>query len=172
MISQKRLKEILHYSPETGKFTWIVRVGNVKSGTEAGSFHKSTGYILIKIEGKTYPAHRLVFLYITGSLPKNYVDHKNGNRSDNRKDNLRECLMNENLQNIGCYATNKSGFIGVSFHKIKNKWQAQIKHKSKNIHLGYFDNKEEAYIKYLYAKQNLHTFNPIPRIKINQEAVS
>lgn len=69
MLTQSRLKEIIHYNPDTGVFTWLKsRGGAVKAGDVAGVLHHS-GYIIIKTGGKIYLAHRLAWLYKSGCWP-------------------------------------------------------------------------------------------------------
>lgn len=72
------------------------------------------------------------------------VDHINHNTLDNRKSNLRICTKYENSKNAQLSKNNTSGTTGVYWNKLKNKWQAGIKVNYKQIHLGYFDTKEEA----------------------------
>lgn len=72
------------------------------------------------------------------------VDHINHNRLDNRKENLRICTKHQNDMNKKILPNNTSGITGVSWDKRKNKWRARIKYNQKEIHLGYFNTKEEA----------------------------
>ena len=76
MITQSELKNILHYNQDTGVFTWI------KNSIVAGTVEKK-GYIAIKINRKSYKAHRLAWLYIYGNFPKEQIDHLNGIKNDN-----------------------------------------------------------------------------------------
>ena len=74
MLTQERLKEVLHYDPETGIFMWLVAPnGRIRVGMEAGSSHD--GYIGIKVDRILYKAHRLAWFYMTGEWPANDVDH-------------------------------------------------------------------------------------------------
>ncbi len=84
--------------------------------------------------------HRLIM-----DAPKGMeVDHINGNSLDNRKSNLRICTRSQNQRNSGPLKNNTSGYKGVvRYHRIK-KWAARIKHNSKSIHIGCYDDKEEA----------------------------
>lgn len=72
------------------------------------------------------------------------VDHINGNKLDNRKSNLRICTMQENNFNNKIYTTNNTGYPGVDWYKKTGKWRARIQVNGKNIHLGLFDNIEDA----------------------------
>jgi hypothetical protein len=144
MISQKTLKQQLHYCPQTGLFTWLVANSNrLKVGDVAG--HKDArGYVQIGVHGKGYRAHRLAFLYMEGEFPPEHVDHINHIRDDNRWANLRHATNKENNRNSPMNKKNTSGFVGVSFHKAIKKWAANITLGGKQKHLGYFDDKKEA----------------------------
>lgn len=79
------------------------------------------------------------------NCPKDMVvDHINGNRLDNRKENLRICTNQENRFNNKKYETNNSGCTGVSWYKKANKWRARIQVKNKEIHLGLFEKLDDA----------------------------
>jgi len=145
---QKALK-YLEYVPETGDFLWKVDRGtNVKAGSKAGTvFTNRAGgkqYIHITILRSTYKAHTLAFVVMTGEKPKHQVDHVNGDGCDNRWCNLRDVSQSDNCKNKRRQRNNRSGSMGVMFHKVKQKWQAYIHVGWKQIHLGYFLNKEEA----------------------------
>ena len=76
--------------------------------------------------------------------PGQRVDHKNRNRADNRKQNLRCCSFSENNRNRGLYSTNTSGVTGVVFDKKRKQWMATIMHDHKRIFIGRFPNKSDA----------------------------
>ena len=81
-----------------------------------------------------------------------YYDHKNRNPLDNRKENLRYATAQENARNRTRQRNNTSGFIGVSWHKQINKWCARIKVNGHSIHIGSYDNKDDAIIARLNAE--------------------
>jgi hypothetical protein len=144
LLTQKRLREVLEYSPETGVFVWKVRMSNrVKAGDIAESYN-NYGYIRISIDSKRYQAHRLAFLYVEGYLPEYEVDHLNGIRDDNRWANLRHVTKSCNMQNYGFNSASTSGFTGIYWNKYAKKWQAYITIHGKRIHLGCHDTIEEA----------------------------
>jgi len=139
-----KLKERLHYEKETGIFLWSNPITNsLKSGDIAGTKNKE-GYIKININNKIYSAHRLAWLYFYEKFPKNYIDHINGIKNDNRICNLRDVTSKESAKNKSIRNNNTSGFTGVSFSKANKKWKAQICIKGKQTNLGYFKNKEDA----------------------------
>jgi len=144
MITQARLKELLHYDLETGDFTWLQdRSGASKKGTVAGNelrCHTGKTYKRITLEKKNHLSHRLAFLYMEGELPPNDVDHHNGDGTDNRWANLRHATRTENCRNQRRCASNTSGITGVNFHPRVARWQARITVSKKRKSLGYFDN--------------------------------
>ena len=94
MLTQEELKKRMTYNPDTGVFT----SNHIRyKGKILGSAHD--GYVRITIGHKHYTAHRLAYLYMRGEFPKNLVDHKDNNRSNNQWSNLREASYTENLLN-------------------------------------------------------------------------
>lgn len=88
-LTQDRLREILHYDPVTGAFTRLTRVAKRTNIGDVAGHVSSKGYVLIKIKGKSYSAHRLAWLYMTGVWPKTCVMHDDGNTQNNCFSNLR-----------------------------------------------------------------------------------
>jgi hypothetical protein len=157
MITQQQLKELVNYDPYSGIFTLAKhRKGTTrKIGEVIGSLTK-TGYLETCINQKSYYLHRLAYLYMTGEMPKNYIDHKNRNKTDNSWNNLRCVTQQENLENDVLPRKHGSlGYRGVYRHG--NKFMAKINHKGKQIHLGQFNTVEEASQAYLKAKPLIHT---------------
>jgi HNH endonuclease/AP2 domain len=157
MITQSRLQSLLSYNPETGIFVWRLHNSKrTKNSSSAGCLNKDTGYIQIKIDGHLYRAHRLAWFYVYGNFPIHQIDHINGNRSDNRIENLREATHLQNQHNQTKPRANNTGYKGVSFYAPLLKYRARIKLKNKEKHLGYFDTPEEAYEAYCNAAKSLH----------------
>lgn len=130
-MDQKRLKELLHYDPATGVFTWIVSPrANVKAGDRAGHTRKKDGRIdrvVIRIDGSIYYAHRLAWLYIKGKWPKKEIDHKNVDATDNRFTNLRDVSHAVNMDNRKRAQKNSlTGFLGVTRNTHGKKFTARL----------------------------------------------
>jgi hypothetical protein len=96
--------------------------------------------------------HRLLIKAKKGEV----VDHINGDIHDNRKSNLRICTQQQNAINKKRQKNNTSGYVGVSWSKILNKWEAYICPNYKKINLGFFENKSEAALKYNEAARKYY----------------
>lgn len=121
VLTQERLKGLLKYDMHTGVFSWLVGLARrVKIGDTAGYLDKR-GYTRIKIDGKNYLSHRLVWLYHYGIFPAGQIDHINGKRSDNKLNNIRDCTAHENMRNRGMQSNNTSGVTGVKLTKAHLK---------------------------------------------------
>ncbi|WP_404944690.1 HNH endonuclease [Ralstonia pickettii] len=110
----------------------------------------SGGYAVRHRDGKVELMHRV----ISGAADGVLVDHKNGNKLDNRRCNLRFCCHAENMRNRKISKNNKSGFKGV--YQQKNFWRAQIKYAGKKHLLGCFATPEAAHDAYCEAAKRLH----------------
>ena len=134
----------------------IRKIGRVNEiGQVAGYVHKASGYIHVKINTKAFKAHRLVFLYHYGYLPE-CVDHIDGDKANNRIENLRAATKEENCQNQKVRSTNKSGCKGVKWNNISKKWQVGICKNYKNIHLGIYEDLELASLVAIEATELIH----------------
>jgi hypothetical protein len=102
--------------------------------------------------------HELMHRFIMGLEygDRRVVDHINGDKLDNRKENLRICSIAENCLNSKAHRDNKSGFKGAFLHKPSGRWMAQIARDGKKKHLGYFSSAEEAHAAYCAAAKVLH----------------
>jgi hypothetical protein len=154
MLTQDRLKALLTYDPLTGLFVRNVNKGRAKKGDVAGCTI-SCGYVEIGIDGERYPAHRLAFLYMTGSFPEADGEHENRKRSDNRWENLRNATRVQNRYNT--VARSASGYKGVYLHKSSGRWNARIQTPNKKEKsLGYFSTPEAAFAVADAARKELH----------------
>jgi len=113
-LTAARLRELLHYDPDTGVFTRLVKTCNsLPINHPVGSIDRH-GYYRTKIEYKTYSLHRLAWLYVYGSFPANHIDHINGRKTDNRICNLRNVTQAENIQNQReAQKGTRSGLLGT-----------------------------------------------------------
>ena len=154
MITAERLRGLMTYDPDTGVLAWS------DTGAEAG--YRGV-YRQVGIGGRLYYAHRLAWLYMTGEWPEADIDHANGDRLDNRWENIRAANRSENNQNLGQRSDNKSGFKGVWWNRANRNWSSQIQVRGKRYCLGNYPTAEQAYSAYLDAKRELHKFQPTPR---------
>ena len=159
-IDCNQLKEILEYQPETGLFFWKKGIQGIIKGSKAGHLSKD-GYVDIRIKKRLYPAHRLAWLMMTGNWPDNFIDHINRIKSDNRFVNLREATKAENAQNTDLPSNNTSGYKGVVWHKPNKNWCAQIFINKKHIHLGSFENLQDAINARIEAEKEFFTHSPL-----------
>lgn len=144
MLTQDKLKELLHYDPETGIFRWRVSCTNSTKPWSIAGYIAKNGYVHMSVFNKRFLAHRIAWLYMTGELPEEHIDHIDGNPSNNSWKNLRAATHKQNCENFKLFKSNSSGFRGVSFTKQTNRWRGVVKNNYKYIHVGYFDTAEEA----------------------------
>lgn len=170
-LTVERVRELLDYNPETGVFVWKPRQESAFktkraysvfeaafSGKEAGSADRG-GYILIRVDGVLYKAHRLAWLYVTGSWPKFEIDHIDGSTSNNAWGNLRDVEATVNCQNKRRPQSNSSTKLLGAFKCIRYgrvKFLSRISVDGKNKHLGTFDDPVLAHEAYVAAKRRLH----------------
>ena len=139
MITQQRLKQLSVYDRQEGRFYALVGRSQVKIGDQLGYQH-SEGYRRVRVDGKQYQEHRLVWLYYYGELPPEQLDHINGVKSDNRLENLHAVSNAENRKNQRQHRKNTSGIVGVRWHSRGKRYVAHIGVRGKHTHLGRFDN--------------------------------
>ena len=144
MITQAELKNLIHYDPDTGS-VYRLPLGLLVDCKD------SCGYVIVKVKGKIYKAHRLAFLFMVGRFPEGDVDHVNMIRSDNRWCNLREATRQQNNVNVRSKPGSSSRFLGVTFSKTHKKWAARIRTSEGRRLLGYFDDEAEAAREYHFA---------------------
>lgn len=162
-LTQERLRAVLNYDPDSGLFRWRVSRGrSAKTGQVAN--HLADGYIRITIDGSRYLAHRLAWFVVFGAWPIELLDHKNGDRSDNRLCNLRLATRTENSRNASLSASNRCGFKGVHHRPTvtyrdgrtaprASPFCAVIRFDGRQRTLGYFKTPEDAHAAYVAAAQ-------------------
>lgn len=151
-----KIKNIIRYESETGKFFWLENGDCRKSGKIAGNYNGKNPYSRVMVLGKSYLAHRLAWAMHYGYFPVNQVDHINLDRRDNRICNLREADRFEQGVNRSMLSSNTSGWKGVTYCKAQKKWVARIRVKGSRINLGYFEDIKEAAEEYIFAALHHH----------------
>lgn len=152
-ITQELLNELFTYSD--GRLYRKVRTAqSTRVGDLAGGSHP-LGYRTVGVNGKNRYEHRLIFLLHHGYLPE-FIDHIDGNKSNNQIENLRAATKSENMRNRGAQSNNALGLKGVCFHKQTGRYKAEIKLHGKRTHLGLFDTPVEASAAYAEAANNIH----------------
>ena len=165
------LSECFDLDAETGILRWRIRKDDhfvdkdtakrwrtKHAGAQAGS-NEGRGYLVVKIGGVSFLAHRIVFAIAhrldMGSVPK-FIDHINGQRSDNRPANLRGASRRENSYNRVANKRKFGGEKGAYFNPRYGTWSARIQTHDTRISLGTFATKEEAAAAYIGAAIILH----------------
>lgn len=151
-ITLSELKEILTYDAERGCLIWLVNRTRGRKGCVAGRIG-GHGYWQVKLNGKMYLCHRLAWLLVYEKWP-DQIDHINGNRSDFRLGNLRECTQAQNMANAKRIAS-KSLMKGVKA-AASGRFGARILINGASVWLGTFDTEEQANDAYFAAAKSAH----------------
>jgi len=126
-----------------GELYWkVARSNRVKVGQKTGWVSK-IGYVYVNVNNIPTCSHRIIFAMHYGHFPEQ-VDHINGNKSDNRIENLRAATRSENFCNAKKRIDNTSGIKGIYWENQRNKWRAYCHKNGKRYDAGFFDNIEEA----------------------------
>ena len=143
MAHFERLQELFDY--KDGQLIWKIKKARANKGDVAGCESSRNGvlYRQIKVDGKLYLAHRLIFLYHHNYLPIQ-VDHIDGNGLNNRIENLRGADACKNSLNSKLKSSNTSTSKNVSWNKQRNKWMVQAKVDGKQRYFGLYDDFELA----------------------------
>ncbi len=156
-ITAARAREIFHYDPDSGNLIRRVDCGwrrCWKAGEIVGGLN-AAGYVMIWADGGRYYAHRIIWLWMTGTWPVE-IDHVDLDRANNRWANLRHASRANNMANIRRFSSNKSGFKGVHWHKACRKWCAQTSSNGVMFHLGVFETIADAKAAYELATKKHH----------------
>lgn len=160
-LTQQRLKEIIHYDPDTGIFTQITarrRWGSIAAGTRLGvkAYRKKVIplYIRLNIDGIPYLAHRVAVLYMTGRWPiLPFVDHIDTDPFNNRWLNLREATHSQNCANRGA---TREGALKWAYAAPNGKWKSIIAVGKKQKYLGTFNTANEAHLAAFEIAKDIH----------------
>lgn len=154
-LTAERLRELVSYDPMTGVMHRKRSISNkTKIGDEIAGVQQD-GYLLGSVDGRQYLVHRLAWLYANGAWPNGDIDHINGQRTDNRIENLRDVPRRINQENIRfARSHSKTGLLGVS--PKDGRYRARINVHGRAVYIGKFDTAEKAHHAYLEAKRKLH----------------
>lgn len=157
-VSADEVKATIVYDPLTGNFSRSRvggRFGRDRPGKPVGT-RAVCGYVVIWVGGKLHYAHLLAWAIHTGEWPTAEVDHRDGDKSNNRWSNLRLATHIQQAWNKGMRNDNTSGFVGVSWDKSRHLWSAFIYLGGKHKYLGRYQTKEQAGAAYAEAAQSAH----------------
>jgi hypothetical protein len=149
---QSRFHELFAYAD--GKLIRKVSVGASKAGSIV-SYKEPNGYLRVRIDGKRYTVHQVVFCMQHGFIPK-MLDHINGIKDDNRIENLREANPSQNGYNKPLGKMCKSGVKNVKWVLHMKKWQVRLRVNKTPKIVGYFDNLELAELVAIEARDKFH----------------
>lgn len=149
-LSHSYLASLFIYDPVSGVVARRVGVqgrgDKCKAGMTVGSVD-GKGYLHVMVQGKFIRLHQLIFFLMCEYVPP-LIDHRDGNRLNNRWENLRSANKLQNAGNCKVHSHNASGLRGVSKNSGSGKWHAQIKLNGKQTYLGRFDTPEDAARRY------------------------
>lgn len=160
MLSHELLRRLFIYEPETGKLYWAKRTPDVFTDGLVGKNAKcsrwntrwagkeafangSVGYRNGHVLGVPLLAHRVIWVIVNGEWP-DQIDHIDGDRSNNKVENLRSVTPAENAKNRCLHPHNKSGYSGVCWISPRGVWEASIVSQGSRHFLGYFESKADA----------------------------
>ncbi len=147
--TQDRISECLWYDPETGNLHWlepirgydVFDVATTKAKVLKGQYHRPRTNILIRIDGTTYIASRVIWIMHNGEIPTGLtIDHIDGDPTNNRLNNLRLATAKEQARNAARPLNNTSGYMGVRRNHDSRYWDAWVDGKK----LGTFSSAREA----------------------------
>jgi hypothetical protein len=160
-LTAEQLRALLTYIPSTGAFVWKPnplrpKEWNTKySGTQAGTI-LPRGYVQVMVNSRLYLAHRLAYLWMTGSWPESEVDHRNGDGTDNAWGNLRAATSSQQKMNKRVRSDSQSGIKGITLDRRRGLWSVRIEARGQRYWFGYFKTAEEASAARAEAAARLH----------------
>jgi hypothetical protein len=148
-VSQEELVSRVRY--EDGNLYWL------KSGKKAGCFKRGDGYGCIRVNKKLILLHRAIWIYHNGEIPEGMdIDHVDGDRANNRIENIRLASRSQNLMNKGARRDNKAGVKHVRWNEPTKSWRVKMNIGGKHLHLGLFKTLEEATAVACAAREKYH----------------
>lgn len=138
MIEKMTAKEAVEYFVYRDGWLFYRKNSGIRKQDEPAGRMANTGYWHIKRRGRLYAAHRVIWLMHYGEWPKESIDHINGNKTDNRIENLREANASEQARNRKACGVRR--YKGVTLHKKTGKYQVCVQMK----YIGLFVTQEQA----------------------------
>lgn len=154
-VSIERLRAVMAYDPITGKLTLLQKScpqDRRTVGCVLGT--PNDGYLVVRLDGRSYKAHILAWAHHYGKWPEGEVDHRDLDGTHNSIQNLREATHGQNQANCRAYKGSSSGLKGA--YPSKGRWASSIRKDGKLHHLGYFDTAEEAHRAYAVRAVEFH----------------
>jgi len=154
-FSVQEVRRLFNYDPSTGVLTNRVERSTRTIINGLAGWINGIGYLMVRVNGRCYLGHRLVWVHAHGKWPDHHIDHINCIRDDNRIENLRDVTRSFNIQNQKrCHVNNKVGLLGV--YALKNGYMSAIHIGNLKKYLGRFSTPQEAHEAYVKAKRELH----------------
>jgi len=153
-LTADRARTVLRYEAETGRVFWCQSLSKrAAAGREAGTIN-GDGRRQVSIDGRRYLTHRIVWLIVHGAWPAHEIDHIDGDKLNNRVENLRDATRTINAQNTRhARRHSRSGLLGAFWFKRDATWVSKIRIGGHMTHLGYFDTPEKAHAAFVAAKR-------------------
>jgi hypothetical protein len=154
-IRQSDLHQLFEYLPDG---TLRRKTANKRSrrGAIVGEKNDGTDYLQTTVNGLRCQVHLAVWLMHYGKMPTGFVDHRNGNKRDNRIENLRDSSRQQNNQNRSVGTNNKVGVKGVHWDKTLCKWRSVIYLNGRKEFSAYFETLLDAVAAIFSARSQLH----------------
>jgi hypothetical protein len=141
------IRKHIQYDPKKGTFNWKVPTNQrIRPGQQAGTLDKD-GYLVIRIFGKWWKAHRLAWMLFYNEAPPRFIDHIDGNKRNNCIDNLRAVTHRQNMSNQKSHRNGR--LLGANYKSREGRWCSQIRINGKPKWLGYFNSEEDAHAAYM-----------------------
>jgi hypothetical protein len=134
IVNTASVRAWFDYDPDTGILTWKMSRGKVKAGDEAG-YTMPIGYRAVRLYGRLYYVHRIVWLWMTGEWPVGQVDHGDRVKANNRWLNLADVTHQQNAMNTPAAKPER---------RRNGRWSARVRIGTVRHNLGTYDTEEEA----------------------------
>jgi len=147
ILTYEKAKELFDYDKKSGLLFAKIKVGSIKAGRIVGN-QRGDGALSVSIKGKTILVHRIAWLLHYKEWPQGFVRHINGDKTDNRIENLKCVMPYTDTRGV-------KEIAGISFVKKTERWKAIIHHNGRQHYLGEYVEKENAVLARLAAEECL-----------------